>query len=125
MSSTNTPQKVFAAIPSLCASNSKKISIYNEEMLVARCFIGFILFLKSFGKTFKETLDGRIQAIKEESQQFPNEVVPPEANEQQLLLRIRLKRLGTVLYSLPMERWAPTCEKTPLNALLCRNLKVK
>ncbi|GKC93974.1 NADH dehydrogenase subunit 4L [Tanacetum coccineum] len=40
---------------------------------------------KSLGKTFKETLDGRIQAIQEESQQFlnPNEVVPPESNEQQ------------------------------------------
>lgn len=124
MSSKNTPQKLFAAIPALCASNSKKLSIYNEEMLVARCFLGFILFLKSLGKTFKETLDGRIQAITEESQQFPNEVVPPEANEQQLLVRIRLKRFGTVVDSLPMERLGPTCEKT-LNALCSRNLQVK
>ncbi|KAI3808586.1 hypothetical protein L1987_24540 [Smallanthus sonchifolius] len=45
---------------------------------------------KSLGKTFKVTLDGRIQAIQEESQQFlnPNEVVPPESNEPQRLLRI-------------------------------------
>ncbi|CAI9261793.1 unnamed protein product [Lactuca saligna] len=73
---------LFAAILSICASSSKKISIYNEEMIVARCFIGFIIFSrKSLGKTFKETLDGRIQAIQEESQQFlnPNEVVPPES----------------------------------------------
>ncbi|KAL8096796.1 hypothetical protein AgCh_037674 [Apium graveolens] len=77
---------LFAAIPSICASSSKKISIYNEEMIVARCFIGFIIFSrKSLGKTFKVTLDGRIQAIQEKSQQFPNpnEVVPPESNEQQ------------------------------------------
>ncbi|KAL8116231.1 hypothetical protein AgCh_022654 [Apium graveolens] len=42
-------------------------------------------YRKSIGKTFKVTLDGRIQAIQEESQQFlnPNEVVPPESNEQQ------------------------------------------
>ncbi|GJR64126.1 ATP synthase protein MI25-like protein, partial [Tanacetum coccineum] len=86
---------LFAAILSICASSSKKISIYNEEMIVARCFIGFIIFSrKSLGKTFKETLDGRIQAIQEESQQFlnPNEVVPPESNEQQRLLRISLRR---------------------------------
>src|SRR3954468_4634222 len=31
---------LFAAIPSICASSPKKISIYNEEMIVARCFIG-------------------------------------------------------------------------------------
>ncbi|MFS8025711.1 putative ATP synthase, F0 complex, subunit B/MI25 [Helianthus anomalus] len=84
----------IVAILSICASSSKKIPIYNEEMIVARCFIGFIIFSrKSLGKTFKVTFDdGRIQAIQEESQQFlnPNEVVPPESNEQQRLLRISL-----------------------------------
>ena len=118
---------LFAAIPSICASSPKKISIYNEEMIVARCFIGFIIFSrKSLGKTFKVTLDGRIQAIQEESQQFPNpnEVVPPESNEQQRLLRISLRICGTVVESLPMARCAPKCEKT-VQALLCRNLNVK
>nr|YP_010621074.1 ATPase subunit 4 [Paeonia lactiflora]YP_010977938.1 ATPase subunit 4 [Paeonia suffruticosa]WAX39680.1 ATPase subunit 4 [Paeonia lactiflora]WOA00830.1 ATPase subunit 4 [Paeonia suffruticosa] len=118
---------LFAAIPSICASSSKKISIYNEEMIVARCFIGFIILSrKSLGKTFKVTLDGRIQAIQEESQQFPNpnEVVPPESNEQQRLLRISLRICGTIVESLPMARCAPKCEKT-VQALLCRNLNVK
>lgn len=118
---------LFAAIPSICALSSNKISIYNEEMIVARCFIGFIIFSrKSLGNTFKVTLDGRIQAIQEESQQFPNpnEVVPPESNEQQRLLRISLLICGTVVESLPMERCAPKCEKT-VQALLCRNLNVK
>ncbi|RZB92913.1 ATP synthase protein MI25, partial [Glycine soja] len=64
---------LFAAIPSIYALSLKKISIYNEEMIVARCFIGFIIFIrKSLGKTFKVTLDGRIHAIQGESQQFPN-----------------------------------------------------
>ena len=118
---------LFAAIPSICALSSKKISIYNEEMIVARCFIGFIIFSrKSLGNTFKVTLDGRIQAIQEESQQFPNpnEVVPPESNEQQRNLRISLRICGTVVESLPMARCAPKCEKT-VQALLCRNLNVK
>ncbi|KAL0745315.1 hypothetical protein Bca101_102195 [Brassica carinata] len=78
------------------------------------------------GTTFKVTLDGRIQAIQEELQQFPNpnEVVPPESNEQQRLLRISLRICGTVVESLPMARCAPKCEKT-VQALLCRNLNVK
>lgn len=118
---------LFAAITSFCASSSKNISIYNEEMIVARCFIGFIIFSrKSLGNTFKVTLDGRIQAIQEESQQFPNpnEVVPPESNEQQRLLRISLRIFGTAVESLPMARCAPKCEKT-VQALLCLNLNVK
>nr|YP_010838090.1 ATP synthase F0 subunit 4 [Apostasia shenzhenica]WGF19825.1 ATP synthase F0 subunit 4 [Apostasia shenzhenica] len=118
---------LFAAIPSICASSPKKISIYNEEMIVARCFIGFLIFSrKSLGQTFKVTLDGRIQSIQEESQQFsnPNEVIPPESNEQQRLLRISLRICGTVVESLPTARSAPKCEKT-VQALLCRNLNVK
>nr|YP_009306129.1 ATP synthase subunit 4 [Corchorus olitorius]AOO95966.1 ATP synthase subunit 4 [Corchorus olitorius] len=118
---------LFAAILSICVLSSKKISIYNEEMIVARCFIGFIILSrKSLGKTFKVTLDGRIQAIQEESQQFPNpnEVVPPESIEQQRLLRISLRICGTIVESLPMARCVPKCEKT-VQALLCRNLNVK
>jgi len=100
---------LFAAIPSICASSPKKISIYNEEMIVARRFIGFIIFSRnSLGNTLKVTLDGRIEAIQEESQQFPNpnEVVPPESNEQQRLLRTSLRIFGTVVESLPMARCA-------------------
>ena len=118
---------LFAAILFICALSSKKILIYNEEMIVACCFIGFIIFSrKSLGKTFKVTLDGRIQAIQEELQQFlnPNEVVLLESNEQQRLLRISLQICGTVVESLPMARCAPKCEKT-VQALLCRNLNVK
>ena len=118
---------LFAAIPSICASSLKKISIYNEEMVVARCFIGFLIFSrKSLGKTFKETLDGRIESIQEELLQFfnPNEVIPEESNEQQRLLRISLRICSTVVESLPTARCAPKCEKT-VQALLCRNLNVK
>ncbi|KAM6542935.1 hypothetical protein CsatB_007382 [Cannabis sativa] len=64
---------------------------------------GFIIFSrKSLGDTFKVTLDGRIQAIQEELQQFlnPNKVVLLESNEQQRLLRICLRICGTVVESL-------------------------
>ncbi|PHT80118.1 ATP synthase protein MI25 [Capsicum annuum] len=129
LSSTNMQARkiLFAAILSIWASSSKKILIYNEEMIVALCFIGFIIFSrKSLGNTFKVTLDGRIQAIQKESQQFPNpnEVVPLESNEQQQLLRISLQICGTVVESIPMARCAPKCEKT-VQALLCRNLNIK
>uniref|UniRef100_A0A6N2KR45 ATP synthase protein MI25 n=1 Tax=Salix viminalis TaxID=40686 RepID=A0A6N2KR45_SALVM len=81
---------------------------------------------KSLGKTFKVTLDGRIQAIQEELLQFlnPNEVVLLESNEQQRLLRISLRICGTVVESLSMARCTPKCEKT-VQALLCRNLNLK
>nr|Q00058.1 RecName: Full=ATP synthase protein MI25; AltName: Full=ORF25 [Oryza sativa Indica Group]AAA66047.1 orf25 [Oryza sativa Indica Group] len=118
---------LFAAIPSICASSPKKISIYNEEMIVARCFIGFLIFSrKSLGKTFKETLDGRIESIQEELQQFfnPKQVIPGESNEQQRLLRISLRICSAVVESLPTAACAPKCEKT-VQALLCRNLNVK
>jgi len=46
---------LFAAILLICALSSKKIIIYNEELIVAACFIGFIIFTrKSFGSTFQE-----------------------------------------------------------------------
>lgn len=118
---------LFAAILFICALSSKNILIYNEEMIVACCFIGFIILSrKSLGKTFQVTLDGRIEAIQEELQQFlnPNEVVLLESNEQQRLLRISLQICGTVVESLPTARCAPKCEKT-VQALLCRNLNVK
>ena len=118
---------LFAAIPSICASSSKKISIYNEEMIVAACFIGFlILSRKSLGHTFQATLDGRIQSIQEELQQLsnPHEVLLLEENEQQRLLRRSLRICGTVVESLPTARCAPQCEKT-VQALLCRNLNVQ
>ncbi|CAN4116162.1 unnamed protein product [Withania somnifera] len=106
---------LFAAILSICASSSKKISIYNEEMIVALCFIGFIIFgRKSLGNTFKVTLDGRIRTIREESQ-----------SNSPILTKIRLRICGTVVELLPMERrCAPKCEKT-VQALVCRNLNVK
>ena len=95
-------------------------------MIVARCFLGFIIFSrKSLGKTFKVTLDGRIQAIQEEfQQQLLNPNVLLGSSNEQPFLWISFRICGTVVESLPMARCAPKCEKT-VQALLCRNLNVK
>ncbi|KAK4709835.1 hypothetical protein R3W88_004348 [Solanum pinnatisectum] len=37
---------LFAAILSICASSSKLISIYNEEIIVVLYIIGFIIFIR-------------------------------------------------------------------------------
>nr|ULQ69937.1 ATPase subunit 4 [Thurnia sphaerocephala] len=118
---------LFAAILFICALSSKKILIYNEEMIVACCFLGFLIFSrKSFGQTFQESLDGRIQSIMEELLQGynPNEVILLESNEEQRLLRKSLILCRTLVESLPRARCAPQCEKT-VQALLCRNLNLK
>jgi hypothetical protein len=118
---------LLAAILSICALSSKKILIYNEELIVAACFIGFlILTRKSFGSTFQETLDGRRESIQEELKQFfnPSEVFLLESKKKQVYLFVSLLICGIVIKSLPTARCAPKCEKT-VQALLCRNLNVK
>jgi hypothetical protein len=117
----------FAAIPFIRVLSSKGISICNEETIVARRSIGFLIFIqRSFGNTSKAIFDGRIGAIQRELQQFPNpnEVVSLESNEQQQLLRISLRSITPeIVESLPNEtaRCAPKCERT-VQAVSCRNL---
>jgi len=118
---------LFAAILLICALSSKKIIIYNEELIVAACFIGFIIFTrKSFGSTFQEIFDGRMESIQEELLKFfnPSEVFLLESNKKQVYLFGSLLICGIVVESLPTARCAPKCEKT-VQALLCHNLIVK
>nr|AKM22401.1 ATP synthase F0 subunit 4 [Geranium nodosum]AKM22402.1 ATP synthase F0 subunit 4 [Geranium platyanthum]AKM22410.1 ATP synthase F0 subunit 4 [Geranium sanguineum]AKM22411.1 ATP synthase F0 subunit 4 [Geranium traversii] len=122
-----TSKKLFAVILFICALSSKQILIYNEEIIVAFCFIAFIMVSrKSLGNTFKGFFDGRIQAIREELQKFlnPNEALLLKSNEEQGNLRTSLRICGTVVESLPMSRCTPKCEKT-VQALLCRNFNIK
>jgi hypothetical protein len=97
-------------------------------MIVARCFIGFLIFSrKSLGKTFKETLDGRIESIQEELQQFfnPNEVIPEESNEQQRLLRISLRICSTVVDTKDKERKVSLALVDGTNAPVSRSQKIR
>ncbi|KAH0749366.1 hypothetical protein KY290_028598 [Solanum tuberosum] len=122
----NTSRGSIRIVPHIRDSKKDDVEAASAARKQAPQMVDRAAWLKSLGNTFKVTLNGRIQAIQEESQQFsnPNEVVPPKSNEQQRLLRINLRICGTVVESLPMARCAPKCEKT-VQALLYRNLNVK
>ena len=54
-----------------CVLSSKHIIIYNEELLVAVSFLGFVFFsLHYFGNTIRESLDDRRDGIKAELERF-------------------------------------------------------
>jgi hypothetical protein len=57
----------------ICALSSKKmIFYYKEELIVAACFLGFILLTrKSFGSTFQETFDRKRAAALLHSRRSP------------------------------------------------------
>nr|QXE44009.1 ATP synthase subunit 4 [Metasequoia glyptostroboides] len=120
----------LAAIPSIGVLSPKGISICNEETIVARCSIGFLIFSqRSSGNTSKAFFQERLGAIQRELQQFldPNEVVPPESKERQQNLRISLRSITPeIVESLPNEttRCAPKCERT-VQAVSCRNPNVE
>ena len=55
----------------LVAMSSKGIILYNEEILVALAFIGFVTFcVQNYGDSVAESLDARSDAIKQELQTY-------------------------------------------------------
>lgn len=62
---------IFIAILILSVFSSKQILIYNEEIIIALCFVAFVLFTqRAFGDTIQSAFEERQTTIFEELQQF-------------------------------------------------------
>lgn len=109
-------RQLLFALPVLSASCSKKLSIVNEEMIVARRFIGFLYGRKRWGQTSRLPIDLRIQAIHDETQLLPMSSIPPSYVEHETMdtrTQTRCFEVGASLVdSLHIERGEPICEQT-------------
>jgi Ca2+/Na+ antiporter len=123
-----TPEMLFAAFLALCVLSSKKILIYNEELIVALCFLGFVIFSRrSFSQTVNEILDQNIERLRNDLKQriYSMKMVKLLVAMGELReFRYNLEFCGTIVKALPEARFLPQCETT-VQALLCRNLNVK
>ncbi len=86
---------VIIAILVLSVFSSKQIFIYNEEVIVALSFVGFVLFSQRvFGDTIKAAFDERQNSVLSELQQF---ISSKEALLIELITRCAPKCKSTVM----------------------------